>query len=149
MTAECNCLALRQATRRVTQFYDQVLAPVGLRATQFSLLAQTELLGPITLQRLADAMVMDRATLGHNVRPLIARGLLQLEVGQDRRSRQLSITQAGRDLLVEANRLWNLAQEVFETAIGRDATAALRDLLDRVASEDLVLPGQKEPLRDT
>ena len=102
MNSLCNCLSLRQATRRVTQLYDQALAPVGLRVTQFSLLLQAEALGPIALQPLAEVMVMDRATLGHNVRPLLARGLVQLEVGSDRRSRELSITQVGRDLLVEA-----------------------------------------------
>jgi hypothetical protein len=32
---DCNCLAVRQAARHVTQFYDQFLAPSGLRTTQF------------------------------------------------------------------------------------------------------------------
>src|SRR5216683_4104399 len=96
----CNCLALRQAARRVTQLYDQALTPVGLRVTQYSLLTHIEQVGPIALNPLAEAMVMGRATIGHNVRPLEARGLVQLEVGEDRRSREVSITQAGRDMLV-------------------------------------------------
>jgi len=33
--AQCNCLALRQAARHVTQFYDQYLASTGLRTTSF------------------------------------------------------------------------------------------------------------------
>src|SRR5258707_7995095 len=126
MNPLCNCLSLRQATRRVTQLYDQVLAPIGLRATQFSLLLQAEALGPIALQPLAEAMVMDRTTLGHNVRPLLTQGLVRLEVGRDRRSRELSITQAGRDLLVEARKLWRQAQDAFETEMGRDTASALR-----------------------
>jgi hypothetical protein len=36
---ECNCLVLRQAARHVTRFYDQCLAPSGLRTMQFSILA--------------------------------------------------------------------------------------------------------------
>jgi hypothetical protein len=40
LNAPCNCHALRQATRRVTQLYDHLLAPLGLRATQFSLLTE-------------------------------------------------------------------------------------------------------------
>ena len=139
----CNCLSLRQATRRVTQLYDQALAPVGLRATQFSLLLQAEALGPIALQPLAEVMVMDRATLGHNVRPLLGRGLVQLEVGRDRRSRELSITQAGRDLLVEARALWRQAQDAFETEMGRNTASTLRGLLHRVASTEFVLPGHQ------
>ncbi|HEX4615765.1 MAG TPA: MarR family transcriptional regulator [Stellaceae bacterium] len=131
----------------MTQLYDQALAPVGLRATQFSLLLQTEALGPIALQPLAEVMVMDRATLGHNVRPLLGRGLVQLEVGRDRRSRELSITQAGRDLLVEARALWRQAQDAFETEMGRNTASALRGLLHRVASTEFVLPGHQPSYR--
>ncbi len=134
MSSSCNCLALRQATRRVTQLYDQALAPIGLRATQYSLLSHIEKLGPIALNPLAEAMVMDRATLGHNVRPLEARGLLRIAVGQDRRSREVSLTKAGRDAVARGQRLWRQAQACFETEIGRDEAAALRAALDRVAA---------------
>ena len=135
----CNCLSLRQATRRVTQLYDQALMPIALRATQYSLLAQIEQLGPIALNSLAEAMVMDRATLGHNVRPLEARSLIRLAVGMDRRTRKVSITQAGRDLLVEGRRLWRRAQRTFEEKIGRETASELRSVLRRVAVTDFVL----------
>jgi hypothetical protein len=77
MNPLCNCLSLRQATRRVTQLYDQALAPLDLRATQYSLLTQIDTLGPVAFNPLAETLVMDRATLGHNVRPLEARGLVR------------------------------------------------------------------------
>jgi len=57
---ECICLAVRQAARHVTQFYDQLLAPSGLRTTQFSLLAKLRRQGPMTINALAAEMVMDR-----------------------------------------------------------------------------------------
>jgi DNA-binding MarR family transcriptional regulator len=139
MSSSCNCLALRQATRRVTQLYDQALAPIGLRATQYSLLSHIEKLGPIALNPLAEAMVMDRATLGHNVRPLEARGLIRLEVGQDRRSREVSLTKAGRDAVARGQRLWKQAQAIFEKEIGRDKAAALRAALDGVAAAAFTL----------
>src|SRR5260221_10996332 len=101
MNPLCNCLSLRQATRRVTQLYDQALAPIDLRATQYSLLVQIDSLGPIALNPLAETLVMDRATLGHNVRPLKARGLLRLKVGKVRRSRESALTQSARHVLVE------------------------------------------------
>src|SRR5260370_18812311 len=37
---DCTCLAVRQAARRITQFYDQHLPPFWLRTTQFSILAK-------------------------------------------------------------------------------------------------------------
>jgi DNA-binding MarR family transcriptional regulator len=107
-----------------------------LRATQYSLLVEVERLGPISLIPLADAMVMDRATLGHNIRPLEARGYLTLSVGRDRRSREVSLTKAGRKVLAEATPLWQRAQAVFEDEIGVKEAAALRAALHHIAGSE-------------
>src|SRR5579883_1947138 len=72
----CNCLALRQAARHVSQFYDQLLAPSGLRTTQFSILGKLRHLGPLTINALAKELVMDRTTLGRNILPLEREGLI-------------------------------------------------------------------------
>src|SRR5262249_50242014 len=66
----CNCLALRQAARHVSQLYDSYLASEGLRTTQFSILAKLDRLGPLSINELAKSMIMDRTTLGRAVRPL-------------------------------------------------------------------------------
>jgi DNA-binding MarR family transcriptional regulator len=63
---ECTCLAARQAARRIMQFYDRRLAAAGLRATQLYILAKLRRQGPMTINALADELVMDRATLGCN-----------------------------------------------------------------------------------
>jgi DNA-binding MarR family transcriptional regulator len=120
----------------VTQLYDRALAPLNLRSTQYSLLSEIHRLGPISLIPLADAMVMDRATLGHNIRPLEARGYVKVVVGQDRRSREVSLTKAGKDMLAKGARLWSRAQLAFEEAIGREQSARLRVELLRVAAAD-------------
>src|SRR5215468_1810443 len=91
--ATCNCLALRQAARHVTQFYDQVLAPTGLRTTQFSVLARLDHLGPTTINNLAKSLVVDRTTLGRNILPLQRHGLIGAVRGTaDRRSKELQLT---------------------------------------------------------
>jgi DNA-binding MarR family transcriptional regulator len=74
---ECNCFAVRAAARHVTQFYDQVLAPAGLRVTQFSILSNLKRLGPLTINALARETVMDRTTLGRNILPLERDGLIR------------------------------------------------------------------------
>jgi len=61
---DCNCLAVRQAARHITQFYDHFLAPSRLRTTQFSILAMLRRLGPMTINALAAEMVMDRIGCG-------------------------------------------------------------------------------------
>ncbi len=133
---QCDCYCLRQATRRVTQLFDRTLAPLNLRSTQYSLLTEIARLGPIAIIPLAEAIVMDRATLGHNLRPLEARGYVKIVVGQDRRSREVSVTKAGRDMLAKGTQLWRRAQLAFEEAIGQDESARLRAALLRVAAAD-------------
>ena len=92
----CNCLALRQAARHVTQFYDQYLVPTGLRTTQFSILAKLKRLGPMTINALARELVMDRTTLGRTMLPLERDGLIRIEDGAlDRRSKELQLTKVG------------------------------------------------------
>jgi len=92
----CNCLALRQAARHVTQFYDRFLAMAGLRTTQFSILAKLRRLGPMTISALAADLVMDRTTLGRNLQPLEREGLVAVVTGRaDRRSREVRLTDAG------------------------------------------------------
>src|ERR1700728_4392407 len=101
--ADCNCLALRQATRHVTQFYDQWLTPVGVRATQYSILARLNRKGPMTVNALAAELVMDRTTLGRNIRPLQRDGLVAIGPGEtDRRSKELRLTHCGEERFAAA-----------------------------------------------
>src|ERR1700752_3700902 len=94
--AGCNCLALRQAARHVSQFYDQFLIANGLRATQYSILARLQRKGPMSINALADDLVMDRTTLGRNILPLQRDGLISVRPGRiDRRSKELQLTRAG------------------------------------------------------
>src|ERR1700691_6642086 len=105
--AACNCLALRQAARHVSQFYDQFLAPSGLRATQYSILARLQRKGPMTINALAGELVMDRTTLGRNILPLQRDGLIEVGPGKsDRRSKEVRLTDAGAARLRTARKGW-------------------------------------------
>lgn len=96
----CNCFTVRAAARHVTQFYDQLLAPTGLRTTQFSILAKLNRHGPLTIKALAEDMVMDRTTLSRNMLPLERDGLIRIEpTASDRRAKELHLTNAGKKRL--------------------------------------------------
>jgi DNA-binding MarR family transcriptional regulator len=134
----CNCLAVRQAARHITQFYDQFLAASGLRTTQFSILAKLRRLGPMTINALAAEMVMDRTTLGRNILPLERDGLIVVEKGsRDRRSKTLRLTEAGAARFHAAVKEWAQAQKQFEVAFGAKRTVDMRALLHAVAATDL------------
>ena len=135
---DCNCLAVRQAARHITQFYDQLLAPSGLRTTQFSILAQLRRLGPMTINALAAEMVMDRTTLGRNILPLERDGLVIVERGsRDRRSKELRVTEASEARFRAGMKGWAQAQRQFEKAFGAKRTADIRILLHAVAATRL------------
>jgi DNA-binding MarR family transcriptional regulator len=135
--AACNCLALRQAARHVTQFYDQFLAPSGLRTTQYSILARLQRKGPMTINALAAELVMDRTTLGRNVLPLQRDGLVAVVPSKaDRRSKDLRLTDAGAARLRMAGKGWREAQTQFETAFGVKRAKELRTLLQDVATNE-------------
>ena len=137
----CNALALRQATRHVSQFYDRHLAAFGLKGTQFSIVSKLARGGPRSINDLARDLVMDRTTLGRNLRPLERNGLVSLEVDPaDRRSRRLVVTERGRALLEQARPAWQAAQLQFEKSFGRDESAALRALLRTVTKTRLASP---------
>jgi DNA-binding MarR family transcriptional regulator len=136
--AECNCLALRQAARHVTQFYDQCLTPSGLRTTQYSILVRLNRNGPTTINALAAELVMDRTTLGRNILPLERDGLIAIVKGDaDRRRKELHLTPAGAERMRLARAQWAAAQARFEAAFGDRRAADLRDLLGAVVMSDL------------
>ena len=141
-TRDCNCLAIRQAARHVTQFYDQLLAPSGLRTTQFSILGRLQRRGPMPINALAAELVMDRTTLGRNILPLERDGLIEIGPSQaDRRRREVRLTAAGAARLAAARlraaqQGWVEAQTQFDRVFGAERAAALRDLLRQVTASD-------------
>jgi DNA-binding MarR family transcriptional regulator len=146
--AACTCGSLRKASRRISQFYDAALAPAGIKSTQFSILSEVErgsIAGPVTMCELASAMVMDRSTLGHNLRPLERDDLVVLrQARHDRRKRYVELTAKGKSLLPRARQLWRRAENRFERIFGKDPAAELRTvLLDIANNRDL----DSQPLR--
>ena len=112
IATECACLNVRRTARAVTQLYDRTFAPLGLRATQVTLLVALERAGPVPFTRLADALGMDRTTLTRNLAPLQRQRLVSLRPGPDRRVRLAALTDKGRASLAAAVPLWEEAQRL-------------------------------------
>ena len=120
-------MALRRAARRISEMYDEALAPTGLRSTQFAILATLGGGGEMNVNELAERLDLDRTTTGKNLRPLERDGLIAVGVSKaDRRSRVIGLTPAGRSRVVDAFPLWSDAQQRFESANGRRKSRDLR-----------------------
>ena len=129
----CHCQSLRQAARRATALYDAAMAPFGLRISQFSILSRLSRHGPMGLQALAAMLVLDRTTLGRNLRPLERDGLVASEADPaDKRVRLLALSRKGLSVLQAAGPAWDEAQSTFERVYGPGQSAALQQELHRL-----------------
>lgn len=127
---DCNCMSLRRAARGVSNFYDAMLSPSGLRATQYSILAVLDELGAVSINDLADRLDLDRTTTGKNMRPLTLARLIRIRPSPtDGRSRVVQLTHRGAATLRAARPLWRQAQQEFESANGERFSRNLRQTL--------------------
>jgi len=126
----CAHANLRKAMRVVSQAYDAALKPSGLRATQFTLLAVLTHKGKIPLTKLSEILVMDRTTLTRNLKPLLAKGWLEIGREKDERIRLISITEPGRTIMAEATPLWLEAQTRVTVELGQMRLTGLIDDLN-------------------
>jgi len=120
MARTCACFNFRKASRSITQLFDQILAPSGLRSTQLVILITAELLGPSSIARLARELVMDRSTLTRNLKPLLALDLLQFARPDNGKHKSVEVTDAGRRALVAAMPAWRQAQTHLVGRLGAE-----------------------------
>jgi DNA-binding MarR family transcriptional regulator len=128
----CACHKVRMAARAVTRAYDEVLRPVGLRATQLSVLVAVAIDGSLSITELASFLGMDRSTLTRNLGPLTQEGLIAMGAEGWRRSRELVITKKGRERLQTAVPLWEQAQAALKRKVGARSWDSFHGELDHL-----------------
>jgi len=133
LTSECICTHLRRAARGVSRHYDEALAGFGINVAQFSLLRHLQRLDRPSITTLAEAMGLERSTLGRNLRVLEAEGLVALADGDDQRNRVVLLTEAGAARLRAAHPAWQQAQLKLVEQLGEGQRDELIRLLERLA----------------
>lgn len=132
----CIVAAMRAATRRLTQLYDEAMAPTGLRVTQFHVLSELNRRSadPPTVGELAEILTMERSALGQTLRPLERDGFIELGHDErDGRRRPITLTKKGKDKVASARRHWAGAHEKSERFLGGGQLALLRETLRGIA----------------
>ena len=129
----CAGTLLRQASRVATNHFDSSLAKTGLRLSQLTILMTLRSAGSKNINELADILILDRTTLGRNLRPLQRDRYLTIRPGnEDRRARELVLTRKGEATVLRAIDEWGDAQTNFEKRIGPKNAIALSKLLRQV-----------------
>ncbi len=116
----CACGNLRKTTRTITQFYDKILQPTGLRSTQCSLLLDIYLNENISVCDLGYILLMDQSTVTRNIEVLRKSGYIDIKKEEkDCRKKSISITDKGLRVIEAATPIWHEAQGKIENGIGK------------------------------
>lgn len=130
----CLCLHLQRAARAVARRFDTALSPINLTNGQFSLLMSLNRPQPPSMAPVAELLAMDRTSLTAMLKPLGRRGLVRIEPDpRDRRSRLLILTEAGRELLLNAVPIWQATHDEVEASLLGESPEDLRANLRAIA----------------
>ncbi len=114
----CMCASFRRASRALTQLYEEALRPLGLRATQFTILQALSQTGEISQGELGRVLAIDSTTLTRTLRIMIREEWIANRRGQDRRERLLRLAKDGRHQFNRALPLWEKAQMHLRHQLG-------------------------------
>jgi DNA-binding MarR family transcriptional regulator len=129
----CLCLHVQRAARALARRFDVAFRPFDLTNGQFSLMMSLNRPQPPSLGSVAALLAMDRTTLTAALKPLERRGLIKIAVDkEDRRSRLLSLTAAGRALLGKAMPVWIAAHAAVDRELVPHAPSDLRAALRKL-----------------
>ncbi|OBZ93226.1 hypothetical protein ADU59_22440 [Pararhizobium polonicum] len=131
----CNCFAIRQAARFVSQLYERHYAKAGITAAQFSLLVYIAEAEKAGMADIAEAMVMERTTLVRALKPLERDGYVVSEPeGKGSRKLLLTLPPKGLQKLNEAVECWHAAQAEYVALVGAQRADDLRQMLLAIPS---------------
>ena len=131
----CLCFGVHRAARTLARRFDEAFAPLGISHGQYSLMISLNRPDPPRLGEAAAFLAMDRTTLTANLKPLERQGYVKIVPDKDdKRSRRLILTTAGRRILAAAVPIWRRTHDKVDTLLAT-SPAALRGQLMEVAAK--------------
>lgn len=142
----CASAKLRQASRAVNHLYDLVLAPTGLRTSQFVILSAISETEEVAHCDLARRFFASEETLSRRLASARKAGWVEMKVDA-RRRRIYRLTEAGTALLRGALPHWERAQERLHRQLGEEDWSALLAFTERVTMA--ALAAESAPFRNS
>ena len=130
--ASVACLAsrVRQLSRIVTRVYDDAMRPLGITASQFTLLTQLAQQDGITAVEIGFSLDIEKSTLSRNLKRLLSLGLIEMDPPAGRRGRGLHLTPKGHATIKDAYPVWADAQRRAHALMGTNSRETLDTLLN-------------------
>ncbi len=132
----CMCGTFRRTSRALTQLYENALRPLGLRATQFTILQALSLAGEVTQSQLGKILLMDSTTLTRTLEIMVRQGWIAERRGEDRRERRVRLAKAGETQSKRALPTWEKVQSRLRRELGEQAWKNVLEITHQVT--DLV-----------
>ena len=114
----CMCASFRRSSRALTQLYEKEIRPLGLRATQLTILQTLSRTGEIPQGRLGEILAMDSTSLTRTLAIMIRRGWITERRGEDKRKRWLRLNSAGEAQLRRVEPVWEKVQSRLRRQLG-------------------------------
>jgi DNA-binding MarR family transcriptional regulator len=128
------CSSFRRTSRVLTHLYEEALRPLGLRATQFTILQALALAGEVTQRQLGEMLAMDSTTLTRTLVIMGREGWIAERRGEDRRQRWLRLAKSGKTQLKSALPVWEKVQSQLQHRIGDQVWQNLFQLTNQVTN---------------
>ncbi len=126
----CMALRARRMSRIITRIYDEAMRPMGLTASQFTLLTAVASQNGVTAAEIGFDLDIEKSTLSRNLKRLVSLKMINMDPPAGRRGRGLHLTEAGDKAIQSAFTVWKQTQERVETALGDQSTGTFDKLLD-------------------
>jgi len=133
-TLPCFCSTLRRSSRAVTQLYEQTLRPLGLRATQFTILQVLSRIREASQGQLGEILAIDSTTLTRTLEIMHRHGWIAARPGKDRRERWLRLAKPGEARLTRALPAWENVQARVRHRLGEKDWQLFQSLANAVTN---------------
>ena len=130
---DCAFANIRMLGRVVGTFYDEMLKPADLRASQLALMWAILACEPVEQKALEGITRTDQTTLSRTVENLRAAGLVVVGPGSDRRVRLIRLSPRGRRAFLRAMPYWERAQAELASVLSVQELRALARAARRFA----------------
>jgi DNA-binding MarR family transcriptional regulator len=133
------CSSFRRTSRALTQLYEEAMRPLGLRATQFTILLVLSRTGEASQGQLAGLLAMDSTTLTRTLGIMSRHGWIAERPGRDRRERLLHLSSGGEAQLRRALPVWERVQSRLRNQLGEQPWNNLLQLTNQVTDKATTL----------
>jgi DNA-binding MarR family transcriptional regulator len=124
-SAACISTRVRQLSRIITRVYDDAMRPLGITASQFTLLTQLAQQDGITAVEIGHALDIEKSTLSRNLKRLLKDGHITMDPPAGRRGRGLHLTAKGAQVIQHGYPVWRDAQMRTIGVMGPESRSTL------------------------